>query len=288
MTVDTALVGVCVLTGAAVLVQLGRYVADGGRGVLVRARVVRMWQPAVTGARRADGVPGEVAFVAPGTDREMLLPVRGGRGGKLDAAWEGREVTVRCPVGRPERFRVVGDRGGADSRVLSAAVGTFVLGMVLAARFTSDSHGYGLAMFGFGAAWALMSATLLVLSAREAVRRRTAMSRTPAAVTGRVVAVLGTRRGGEPGESSPGYAPVVAFTTRSGIEVLGISRVAKAARRTWAGREVPVLYAPADPAVFHLDYPSDRFAAGFSAFLLAFFLFFGVVLSAAGLVVAAG
>lgn len=286
MTVDTALVGVSVLIGAFVLVQLGRYVLGGGRGVLVRARVVRMWQPAVSGARLIDGVPGEVAFVAPGTDREIVLTVRGGRGGKLNAAWEGREVLVRCPVGKPERFRVVDGPRGADRRLLSAAVGTFVIAVVLAARFTTGSHRFGLAMTGFGLLWTAMSATLLVLAAREARRRRTAMSRKPAAVTGRVVAVLGSRSRGEPGESSPAYMPVVAFTTLSGLEVLGVSQVGNATRRTWAGREVPVLYAPADPAVFHLDYAPDNFAAGFGAFLLAFFLFFGVVLSAAGLVVA--
>jgi hypothetical protein len=286
MTVDTALVGVCVLVGVWVLVQLGRYVLGGGRGELVRARVVRMWQPAVTGARWVDGVPAQVAFVAPGTDREMVLAVRGGRGGKLNAAWEGREVLVRCPAGKPERFQVVDGRGGADRRVLSAAVGLFVIGITLAARFTSGSHRFGLAMTGFGVLWTVMAATLLVLSARESARRRTAMSRTPVAVTGRVVAVLGSHRSREAGEAGAVYTPVVAFTTVSGIDVLGVSHVGRANRRTWAGREVPVLYAPADPAVFHLDYPSDNFAADFGAFLLAFFLFFGVVLSAAGLVVA--
>lgn len=283
MTVDAALVGVGVLVGVVVVVQLGRYLA-GGRGVRVGAQVVRVWAPGRRAPRR-DGVPAEVAFTDPGTGREYVLGVRGGLGGKLDAAWVGREVDVRFPAGKPEKFRVLSGPGGPNRELISIGVGGFVVAIVMVGRFTSGNGRFGWVMAGFGVLWVLISAATIVVAIREIAHRRALMG-APIAVPGRVVTLIESNHNGEDGESSHSYTPVVAFTTHEGREVLGISQVGNAGRRTWTGREVPVLYAPADPAVFRLDYATDRFSAGCGVFLLLFFLLFGIALTAGGVVVA--
>ncbi|MYS21307.1 Protein of unknown function, partial [Streptomyces sp. DvalAA-14] len=109
MGIDGVLLGVGGGFGALALLGYGRAfagVSRARRAVRVPARVVRVERLPESGAQSSHGIPVVVGFTDPDTGREYALPAAGGRRGTLDAAWEGRQVEVRFPPGKPDRFRL--------------------------------------------------------------------------------------------------------------------------------------------------------------------------------------
>lgn len=283
MTFDRIVIVWCVVFGAVALFGLGRYAVRGQRrGVRAAARVLRAWEPPRAGAHRSLGVPAELGFVDPLTGREVVGATRGGRYGRLEAAWPGREVEVRYAAGDPDGFRVVRGPGPPDRDLLAAAVGISVVTVILLDRLASGT-GFGWILIAFGALWTAATGSVLIATVRESLRRGRALRGPTATVPGTVVAVFESKHDKEDeGGTSHIYTPVVTFTTHEGLTVLGIVPVGTSGRRTWAGREVPVRYATADPSVFHLDRFTDRSAAGCGLVFLVLFSLFGPAFTAAG------
>lgn len=280
---DKILVIWCVVFGALAVVGIGRYAVRGRRrGARATARVLRAWEPPVAAAHRRLGVPAELGFVDPLTGREVVGPTRGGRHGRLEAAWPGREVEVRFAPDSPSDFRVIRGPGRPDPDLAGAAVGISLVTVVILDRLTSG-NGFGWLLVVFGALWTAVTGSVLIAAARETLHRGRVLRGPTATVPGTVVAVFESKHDEEDeGSTSHVYTPVVRFTTHEGLTIIGVVPTGTSSRRTWAGREVPVRYAVTDPSVFHLDRLTDRSAAGCGLLFLALFALFGPVFTAAG------
>ena len=281
MAYDTLIGLWAAVVGARALVRIGRYAVAHRRVVRQSARVVRVPDFEPGPVLREAGVPAELAFVDPAHGREAVGMTRGGRYGRLDAVWEGREVPVRYVRGRPQDFLVEGGPPWRTRRELVAPLAWLFLALLpLPARF-APGPGFGWVLLASGAAWALATGTVLGLALRE-TRRRAVLLAAPARVTGTVVAVLERHDPDKDDRGALAYTPVVAFTTDDGRAVTALSCPHTSTRRAWVGCGIPIRYAPADPSVFALDRPTDHPAAGCGLGVLGLALTIGLALTACG------
>jgi hypothetical protein len=238
--------------------------------------VLRVEEPAARGAQRLPGVLAEIGFVDPAGGREIVGVNRQGR---LDAAWVGREVEVRFPPGKPEKFRVVAGAGEVDRELARPATLFAVAAVALIAR-AATGPGMRWLVVGFCALWTLVNVHILVSAIRRLSYRRARLT-APAQVTGRIVALLENRSSGDDGMSSVTYTPVVRFTTLDGLAVTGVCQIGGTSRRQSLGRELPLRYAPDDPSVFEPDQPGDRAGAGCGLFVAGLFFLVGIAITGA-------
>ncbi|MDT0318803.1 DUF3592 domain-containing protein [Streptomyces millisiae] len=223
------------------------------RAVWVTARIVAVGIPAHLASKRP-GIPVTVAFRDPATGREFTLPNAGKHGDSVEVAWVGREVAVRYPRGRPDRFRVVlhdvddrHGRAGPNCAVILLLVGLAVHATVL--------WGWPGALLGFGA---LVTAFAAVSPDIREARARDALLASAVAVPARVVAVTrDVYTDGEGGEIV-NHAPVVTFTTLDGTRVTILSRDGIPEPSRSLGRELTIHYAPSDLTVHTPDLAFER------------------------------
>lgn len=274
----------CAVLGVFAALGYGRSLAGTSRAqraVRVGARIERVDVP----PHRADsgrGVPAVLVFQNPADGQILTLPTTGGGNRTLHVAWVGRRIGVRFPPGKPHKFRVVERPSGRVPRGLVAP--TIALLLIAAALVGSFAfaHGYGWALLGGGALWTgLMVAALRVGSRRAAERK--ALLASAVSVPGRVVSVLEHTATDDEGRTRTTYTPVVTFTTYDGTVVTGLCSAGIRDARRSLGRELPVHYAPADPAVFTADVTADRRSVGCGLFFLGLFALGGVALMVVGM-----
>ncbi|GAA3900882.1 hypothetical protein GCM10023084_61670 [Streptomyces lacrimifluminis] len=223
------------------------------RAVWVTARIVEVEQPA-HGASKHPGIPVTVAFQDPGSGREFVLPNAGKHGDGIDEAWVGREIPVRYPRGRPDRFRVVLDMAGERNGLVfpNCTVVLLLIGLVIHAVVL---WGYPWALIGFGA---LVTAFAAASGDLRGVRSRDELLSSAVAVPARVVAVTKDVHQDGEGDEIVNHAPVITFTTRQGIDVTVLSRDGVPQPGRSLGRDLTIHYAPDDPTVHTLDPAAER------------------------------
>jgi hypothetical protein len=222
------------------------------RAVWVRARVSEVHRPAHGASRHPRGVPVTVAFQDPATGREFVLPNTGKHGDSVEQAWVGRELTVRYPQGRPERFRVVLHADDEGRVVPTCTVGLLLIGLIVHAAV---AWGYPWALLGFGGLLGILMAAGPDL---RTVRSRDALLSSAPAVPARVMAVTRDVYTDGEGDEIVTHTPVVCFTTHEGTEATVLSRDGVREPHLSLGRELTVHYAPSDPTVYTYDLAAER------------------------------
>ncbi|KUF19002.1 DUF3592 domain-containing protein [Streptomyces silvensis] len=222
------------------------------RAVWATARIVRVEQPA-HGASKQPGIPVTLAFRDPSTGREFTLPNTGRHGVAVREAWVGRELEVRYPRGRPDRFRVVFDPDEKKGRTgPHCALVLLLVGLVI---HTAVARGFPWALLGFGA---LLVVAAAVSPDIRLARARDALLASAVAVPARVVSVTRDVYTDGEGAEIVNHAPVITFTTREGTDVTVLCLDGIPDPRRSLGRALTLHYAPSDPAVYTPDPAADR------------------------------
>jgi hypothetical protein len=279
---DVIVVLWCVGWAGVAGVQGWRYFRGGAGVVRVLARVERVEVPREAGADRMDGVPVVIAFQDPGTGERLALPTTGRRNGTVDAAWVGRQVTVRFPAGRPYEFKVAGGAGLRRELGLAVTAACLVYA-ALVARLAFGTGDPGWAPLGIGVMLAALMAWALAVTGRAA-RHRKALLATGAEATARVVAVAQSTHRDDDGHTHTRYSPVVTFHTPDGRAVTALSPDYVSGQAHTIGTETLVRYAPADPSIFAFDAREDGRAQGCGVVLVGFFGLAGLALTVVGVV----
>ncbi|MFF7993267.1 DUF3592 domain-containing protein [Kitasatospora xanthocidica] len=236
--------------GVVVLVGYGRSLAGvtrAQRSVRVRGRIEEVRAPRNGGSRRG-GISVVVSYREPSTGEEVVVTNDGERGEMITAAWTGREIGVHYPRGRPHDYRFSDDPEAAGGRGLgwpNTALFLIYVGLVVVASID------------WGWPWALIGVCYLPGNVRDTRRRRERLA-SMAAVPGRIVAVLRDVSTDAEGGVSRTVTPVVAFTTREGVDVTAHCEKGVAEPAEAYGREVTVHYPQDDPAGFVLDHAARQ------------------------------
>ncbi|GGN21090.1 DUF3592 domain-containing protein [Streptomyces fuscichromogenes] len=248
----------CAVFGAAALFGYGWSLAGmtrARRTVRVTGRIERVREPGHGGSRRG-GIPVVVSYRDPATGQDVTVTNDGDRGEAITTAWEGREIGVHYPRGRPHAFRFTGrpEDGGRGLGRPNFAVFLVYAGVVVVAAI---DRGWPWALVGFCGPWAVVGALYLPGNIRDTRRRRETLA-SMIAVRGRFVAVL--RDVDTDGEGSPftTLTPVVAFTTPEGTAVLAHCTTGVPDPADARGRDVTVHYAPGDPTTFTLNRAAEQ------------------------------
>ncbi|MFH8729534.1 DUF3592 domain-containing protein [Streptomyces termitum] len=249
----------CAVWGVLALAGYGAALAGPtGERHTVRAagRVVRVREPRHGGSRR-DGVSVVVAYRDPDSGREVLVTNEGERGTTFTAAWEGREVGIVHPEGRPHayRFTPAGERPGRGLGRPALALFLACAGLV---ALVAVERGWPWALIGGAGPCAVYAAALLPGAARDRRKRRAELAAMEA-VRGRIVAVLrDVSVDQDDGHVLTTLTPVVSFTTRAGTVVTAHWNRNLPDAASARGREVTVHHAPDDPADFTLDMAAEH------------------------------
>ncbi|MEU9794790.1 DUF3592 domain-containing protein [Streptomyces sparsogenes] len=249
------------------------------RAVWGTARVVEVHQPD-HGVSKRPGIPVTVAFQDPSTGREFRLRHAGKNGHVVEAAWVGREFPVRYPRGRPERFHLMLDVWG-ETRGLggpNCIVFLTLVGLVVQAFFVWGWPG-GLICLG-----GLLFLIVAISRDIQHARARAALLDEAVAVPGRVVAVTKDVYTDGEGAEIVNHAPVVAFTTREGIQVTALCREGIPDPGLSLDRELTIHYAPADQSVFTPDLDHDRRERAASVRFIVALLLAGIAAVATGVI----
>ncbi|MFD5552944.1 DUF3592 domain-containing protein [Streptomyces sp. NPDC127068] len=252
----------CAVWGGAALVGFGMSLAGvtrEQRTVRLTGRIEQVRQPRHGGPRRG-GIWVVVSYRDPASGREVVVTNDGERGEMITAAWEGREVGVSHPRGRPHayRFSAAPQEPGRGLCWPTFALFLVYVGLVVLAAV---EWGWPWALIGGGAPWAVAGAVQLPGAVRAKKRRAEGLAAMES-VPGRVVAVLKDVTVDDSSCTMTTLTPVVSFTTRAGTAVTAhcTSHLPDPARAY--GREVTVHYPPADPAGFTLDRAAEQRSAG--------------------------
>ncbi|MCB5164516.1 DUF3592 domain-containing protein [Streptomyces bambusae] len=248
----------CGVFGALALVGYGRSLAGmtrAQRTVRAKGRIERVDVPR-HGSSPREGISVVVSFQDPATGQEFTVTNDGECGDLIDVAWTGREIGVHYPPGRPHAFRFAGHRAEGGRGL---AWPTFALFLVYAGpvAVAAIERGWPWALVGFCGPWALSGLYHLPGNMRDRNRRLDELAGM-ACVPGRVVAVLKSVSTDDDGHTSTRLVPVVTFTTLDGRAVTAYCESGLPDPAGSRGLDVPVHYAPEDPAVFTLDVGSMR------------------------------
>ncbi|GHF88493.1 hypothetical protein GCM10018790_77400 [Kitasatospora xanthocidica] len=248
--------------GVVVLVGYGRSLAGvtrAQRSVRVRGRIEEVRAPRNGGSGRG-GISVVVSYREPSTGEEVVVTNDGERGETITAAWTGREIGVHYPRGRPHAYRFSDDPEAAGGRGLgwpNTALFLIYVGLVVVASIDWD---WPWALIGVCGPWALIGVCYLPGHVRDVRRRRERLA-AMADVPGRIVAVLTDVSSDAEGGVSRTVTPVVAFTTREGVDVTAHCGSGVADPAGAYGREVTVHYPQDDPAGFVLDHAARQRSA---------------------------
>ncbi|MEV4251283.1 DUF3592 domain-containing protein [Streptosporangium canum] len=255
---DEFLVLWCAVWGVVALVGYGMSLAGvtkAQRTVRLTGRIERVREPR-HGGSRAGGISVVVSYRDPASGQEVTVTNDGERGEMITSAWEGREIGVSHPRGRPHAYRF-SNTPEEPSRGLgwpSFAVFLVYVGLVVLAVV---GWGWPWALIGFGGPWAVSGAVHLpgaVRAKNRRIERLAAMD----TVQGQVVAVLKDVSVDDDGHASTTITPVVSFTTREGTAVTAHCTSNLPDPSGSYGRDVTVHYTSADPAEFTLDRAAEH------------------------------
>ncbi|MCX4784983.1 DUF3592 domain-containing protein [Streptomyces sp. NBC_01221] len=256
---DGFLVLWCAVWGVVALVGYGMSLAGvtkAQRTVRLTGRIDRVREPR-HGGSRTGGISVVVSYRDPASGQEVTVTNDGERGEMINSAWEGREIGVSHPRGRPHAYRF-SNTPEEPSRGLgwpSFAVFLVYVGLVVLAAV---GWGWPWALIGFGGPWAVFAAVHLpgaVRAKNRRVERLAAMD----TVQGRVVAVLkDVSVDQDDGHTSTTITPVVSFTTREGTAVTAHCTSNLPDPAGAYGRDVTVHYTSADPAEYTLDRAAEH------------------------------
>ncbi|MBY8880881.1 DUF3592 domain-containing protein [Actinacidiphila acidipaludis] len=286
MTADRVLAVVGGAFGAAALVGYGRAfagVSRARRAVRVPGRVVAVDTPPASGSDSARGIPVVIAFRDAAGGTELTLPTASRRNGRLTEAWVGRDVGVRHPPGRPQRFTVSGSVTAVTPSGLRGPTLLAVPACAALLLWLALHHGWGWAPLGGGAAFAALMGRVTVAASHERSRRAALLTGALTA-PGRVVAVQEHTSTDDSGARTVTFVPVVAFTTSDGRVVTGQCRTGIRDVRRSLGSACQIHYAPSDPAVFTADPAAERLAGGCGLFLAGFLTVLGLAVTVVGLI----
>ncbi|MFI9644039.1 DUF3592 domain-containing protein [Micromonospora sp. NPDC051925] len=256
---DEFLVLWCAVWGVAALVGYGMSLAGvtrAQRTVQLTGRIERVREPR-HGGSRTGGISVVVSYRDPASGREATVTNDGDRGEMITSAWEGREIGVSHPRGRPHdyRFSQTPQEPGRGLGWPSFAVFLVYVGLVVLAAI---DRGWPWALIGFGAPWAVFAAVHLPEAVRDRIRRIERLAAMDT-VPGRVVAVLkDVSVDQDDGHTSTTITPVLSFTTREGTAVTAYCTSNLPDPADAYGRDVTVHYTSADPAEFTLDRAAER------------------------------
>ncbi|WP_172381346.1 DUF3592 domain-containing protein [Streptomyces sp. MNP-20] len=256
---DEFLVLWCAVWGAAALVGYGMSLAGvtkAQRTVRLTGRIERVREPR-HGGSRVGGISVVVSYRDPASGQEVTVTNDGERGEVITAAWEGREVGVSHPRGRPHAYRFSTDPERASRGLGGPHCALFLVCAGLVA-LAAVAWGWPWALIGSGGPLAVYAAVHLpgtVRAKRDRIGRLAAME----AARGRIVAVLkDVTVDQDDGHTSTTITPVVSFTTREGTAVTAhcTAHLPDSARAY--GRDVTVHHTPADPSDFTLDRAAEQ------------------------------
>ncbi|MES9553917.1 MULTISPECIES: DUF3592 domain-containing protein [unclassified Streptomyces] len=260
---DESLVLWCAVWGVAALVGYGMSLAGvtkAQRTVRLTGQIQRVREPRHGGSRKG-GISVVVSYRDPASGQEVTVTNDGERGGTvISCAWEGREIGVSHPRGRPHACRF-SDTPEKPSRGLgwpSFAVFLVYAGLVVLAAV---DWGWPWALIGFAGPWAVSGAVHLPGAVRARNRRIERLAAMDSA-RGRIVAVLKDVSVDDDGHTSTTITPVVSFTTREGTAVTAYCTANLPNPAGAYGRDVTVHYASADPAEFTLDRAAEQRSEG--------------------------
>ncbi|WP_282794551.1 DUF3592 domain-containing protein [Streptomyces sp. CC224B] len=256
---DEFLVLWCAVWGAVAVAGYGMSLAGvtrAQRTVRLTGRIERVREPR-HGGSRAGGISVVVSYRDPASGQEVTVTNEGERGEVITAAWEGREVGISHPRGRPHayRFSTLPEQASRGLGGPNCALFLVYAGLVALAAV---DRGWPWALIGFGGPGAVFAAVHLpgtVRARHDRVGRLAAME----AARGRIVAVLrDVTVDQDDGHTSTTLTPVVSFTTREGTAVTAhcTAHVPDPARAY--GRDVTVHHTPADPSDFTLDRAAEQ------------------------------
>lgn len=180
----------CAVWGVAALVGYGMSLAGvtkAQRTVRLKGRIERVREPR-HGGSCSGGISVVVSYRDHALGQEVTVTNDGERGEMITAAWDGREIGVSHPRGRPHAYRF-SNRPEEPSRGLgrpSCALFLVYVGLVVLAAV---DRGWPWALIGFGGPWAVYAAVHLpgtVQARNDRLGRPAAMD----SVQGRIVAVL--------------------------------------------------------------------------------------------------
>ncbi|MGA5703482.1 DUF3592 domain-containing protein [Peterkaempfera bronchialis] len=253
----------CAVWGVVALVGYGMSLAGvtkAQRTVRLTGRIQRVREPRHGGSRKG-GISVVVSYRDPASGQEVTVTNDGERGDTvITCAWEGREIGVSHPRGRPHAYRF-SNTPEEPSRGLgwpTFAVFLVYVGLVVLAAV---DWGWPWALIGFGGPWAVSCAVQLPGAVR-AKNRRIEQLAAMDTVQGRVVAVLKDVSVDDDGHTSTTITPVVSFTTREGTAVTAYCTSNLPDPVGAYGRDVTVHYTSADPAEFTLDRAAEHRSEG--------------------------
>ncbi|MFI9832436.1 DUF3592 domain-containing protein [Streptomyces sp. NPDC051913] len=249
----------CALWAVVALIGFGMSLAGvtkAQRTVRLAGRVERVREPRHGGSRMG-GISVVVAYTDPVTGQAVTVTNDGERGEMITEAWEGREVGINHPRGRPHAYRFT-NRPEEPSRGLgrpSFALFLVYVGLVV---LSAVHWAWPWALIGFGGPLALFAAAHLPATIRarnDHAAKLAAMEHTE----GRVVAVLrDVSVDQDDGHTYTTITPVVSFTTHEGTAVTAHCTSHLPDPAGAYGREVTVHYTRADPADFTVDRAAER------------------------------
>ncbi|SFY32518.1 DUF3592 domain-containing protein [Streptomyces atratus] len=256
---DEFLVLWCGVWGVVAVIGFARSLAGvtkAQRTIRLTGRIERVRAPR-HGGSRVGGISVVVSYRDPASGQEVSVTNDGERGEMITSAWEGREIGVSHPRGRPHayRFSNVPEEPSRGLGWPGFAVFLVYVGLVVLAAV---EWGWPWALIGLGGPWAVSGAVHLPGAVRAKNRRveRLAAMET---VAGRVVAVLkDVSVDQDDGHTWTTITPVVSFTTREGTAVTAHCTSNLQDPAGAYGRAVTVHYTPADPAEFTLDRAAEH------------------------------
>ncbi|MFF2080125.1 DUF3592 domain-containing protein [Kitasatospora sp. NPDC058162] len=252
----------CALWAVVAVVGLGRSLAGvtkAQRTVRLTGRIVRVTQPRHGGSRKG-GISVVVSYRDPASGAEVVVTNDGDRGEMITAAWEGREIGVSHPRGRPHAYRFSGIPEGPARGLGWPAFALFLVYAGLVA-LASLRWGWPWALIGVAGPWGFAGILQLPGAVREKNDRLGELAAMEA-VPGRVVAVLQDTSLDDDGHVSTTITPVVSFTTRAGAAVTAYCTSHLANPAGAYGHELTIHHLVANPGEFTLDPAAERSTAG--------------------------
>ncbi|WP_380279881.1 DUF3592 domain-containing protein [Kitasatospora purpeofusca] len=244
----------CAVWGVVALIGFGRSLAGvtkAQRTVRLTGRIERVRAPRHGGSRNG-GISVVVSYRDPASGQEVIVTNDGERGEMITAAWEGREIGVSHPRGRPHAYRF---SNAPELPTRGLGLPGFAVFLVYAGlvALAAVDRGWPWALIGSGGPLAVLGAVQLpgaVRARNGRLDRLAAME----AVPGRVVAVLkDVSVDQDDGHTRTTITPVVSFTTRAGTAVTAHCTANLPNPAAAYGRDVTVHCTAADPAHFTVD-----------------------------------
>ncbi|MFE9700600.1 DUF3592 domain-containing protein [Streptomyces sp. NPDC006270] len=208
------------------------------------------------GGSRTGGVSVVISYHDATSGQEVTVTNDGERGDMITSAWEGREIGVSHPRGRPHAYRLSSTPEG-PSRGLGRP--TFALFLVYCGLVALATVGWGWpwALIGLGGPSAVLAAAHLPGTVRAKNHRTEELAAMDTA-HGRIIAVLKDVTVDQDDHTMTTITPVVSFTTHEGTVVTAHCTSNLPDPAGAYGRDVTVHYAPCDLADFTLDRAAER------------------------------